>query len=67
MKLFELFSTETDKQELVNLFNASYLRVLEFSSVMECLKKWHIESKEFGNFKEFISTLTNDELNRKYQ
>lgn len=66
-EFFEVFETESDKQELVNLFNASFLRLLEFTSIMECMRKWHMERGKFGNFKEFVATLSNDEINRKYQ
>lgn len=63
---YDIFEAENDNKELTELYNGTFGRIVEFNSIMECLKKWHKDSGKYGDFGDFMTLLTHSEINKKY-
>lgn len=63
---YDLFEMEDDNKELTELYNGTLRRLIEFNSLMECLRNWHDNSGKYGDFSEFMTLLINSEIDKKY-
>lgn len=63
---YEACEIDNDNKQLKELFNGTFGRLIEFNSIMECLKNWHSDSGKYGDFGDFMTLLTHSEINKKY-
>jgi chorismate mutase len=63
---YDVFKLEEDSNELTELYNGTFSRLIEYNSLMECLKNWHLDAKKYGDFGDFMTLLTHGEINKKY-
>ena len=66
IKDYEVFDSNQDKEEVLDMFNASFSKILELNSFMECLGKWHEDNNQ-GEFYDLLSTLTDRQMEKKYK